>query len=339
MIGVQTARRMRVTAATLAAAVLLAGTASAQPGTPSVTVNADMSVTLSYTPASAIPASGAWVAAMFNGAPVPGSPFFIGSATTVRSGPLPFGNYSLQVYWDAVNVSGIASFAVPGVVGTPFMRGVSVDKDTVIMVWDPPPGGVQYYEIEGTVVGTGQVVTVNVGAVTGLPLFNVLPNTYMVRVRGVNVNGAGPWSNSQTFRVGMDTPMGGLQVSLSWNTISDMDLHLIEPNGTHVYHRNMVGASARLDFDDRDGFGPENITVPEDFKQSGVYRIYIVHNAGDVETTSTVAITTSSKVTGAAKTLIINRRTRFAQPGTAVLVAAVNLQTGEIVEMQGTTPQ
>lgn len=338
MSGVLTTRRASVAAMVVAASVAFAAAATAQPGTPSVTVNADTSITLAYSSATPVPSSGAWVVATFNGATIPGSPFYIGTATTVRSGPLPFGTYTVQVFWDAVTASGITTFAIPGAVGTPFMRGVAVDKDTVMLAWDPASGGVQYYEIEASVAGTGQVVTFNVGNVTGLTARNVAPDTYTVRVRAVNVNGASAYSNAQTFRVGADTTPGDLQVSLTWNSGSDMDLHMIEPDGTHVYHRNLVGRSARLDFDDRDGFGPENVVVPPAFVTPGVYRIYVVHSAGVVETTSTIAITTGSS-TPSPKTVLINRRTRGPAPGTAVLVAAINILTGEIVEMQGTAPQ
>lgn len=338
MIGVQTPRRVLVAATVVAVTVAFAGRASAQPGTPSVTVNSDMSITLSYSSPTPVPPTGAWVAATFNGAPIPGSPFYIGAATAVRSGPLPFGTYSVQVLWDAVTASGVTTFALPGNVGTPFMRGVAVDKDTVMLAWDPASGGVQYYEIEATVVGTGQVVTVNVGNVTGLTARNVVPDTYSVRVRAVNANGPGAFSNAQAFRVGVDTTPGDLQVSLTWNSGSDMDLHVIEPDGTHVFHGNLVGRSARLDFDDRDGFGPENIVVPPAFVMPGIYRIYVVHNGGAAETTSTIAITTGS-LTPTPKTVLINRRTRVPNSGNAVLVAAINIRTGEIVELQGTTPQ
>lgn len=54
---------------------------------------------------------------------------------------------------------------------------------------------------------------------------------------------------------------GTLQISLSWSTDgTDVDLHVREPGGQTIYFARPSSASGgRLDRDDRDGFGPENI--------------------------------------------------------------------------------
>lgn len=53
---------------------------------------------------------------------------------------------------------------------------------------------------------------------------------------------------------------GSLQISLSWNTPTDQDLHVIDPFGELIYFSNPSSISGgQLDRDDVDGFGPENI--------------------------------------------------------------------------------
>ena len=64
----------------------------------------------------------------------------------------------------------------------------------------------------------------------------------------------------------------------------------------------------------------------------------MVHNSQDLETTSTIAITLGA-YSGNPSTSIFTRRTRRAAADTAVLVATINVLTGEIVEMLGTAPE
>jgi hypothetical protein len=69
---------------------------------------------------------------------------------------------------------------------------------------------------------------------------------------------------------------GALRVVLTWNeNPRDLDLHLITPEGQQVYfsQKEPSGAGAKLDVDDRNGYGPETITITT--MQSGTYRIYV----------------------------------------------------------------
>jgi hypothetical protein len=69
-------------------------------------------------------------------------------------------------------------------------------------------------------------------------------------------------SSSLTFQLQWDQPT------------SDVDLHVSEPNGTHVYFNNMVGDYGELDVDDRTGFGPEHYTAPE-VSVGEIYTAYV----------------------------------------------------------------
>jgi hypothetical protein len=80
---------------------------------------------------------------------------------------------------------------------------------------------------------------------------------------------------------GMCVGEGNLRVSLTWSRPGDMDLHVLTPNGSHIYYSNK-GPDAttqfgQLDADDLTGTGPENIfwdvgVVPP----SGTYNICVV---------------------------------------------------------------
>ncbi len=62
-----------------------------------------------------------------------------------------------------------------------------------------------------------------------------------------------------------DIPGTALRVTISWDTDgTDVDLWVTDPNGDKCYYMTDYTASGlELDFDDTDGYGPENITTAE----------------------------------------------------------------------------
>ncbi len=50
---------------------------------------------------------------------------------------------------------------------------------------------------------------------------------------------------------------------LTWDIkYADIDLHVLEPSGRHVYYRSKGGDyTPFLDYDDVDGFGPEHYFI------------------------------------------------------------------------------
>ena len=225
--------------------LLIAAVASnvmAQPGPPWVVFNPDSSVVVNYTPVTPVPPGGAFLAATYNGGPIPGSPFFIGQATAVASPPLAPGNYTVQVIYADGSVSPVFNFGL-GFPSAPTIRVASADLDTAVLFWDPPAvGPISYYQVEATVLRTGQVVLIPVGRDPGATFRHVPPGLFRVRVRAVNQFGVGPFSApSPDIVVGTVSGGGDLQVSLTWNTTVDMDLHLVEPDNTHVYWGRPIG--------------------------------------------------------------------------------------------------
>lgn len=68
---------------------------------------------------------------------------------------------------------------------------------------------------------------------------------------------------------------GALQISLSWNTPTDQDLYVTDPNGEIIYFSSPSSSTGgALDRDDTDGFGPENIFW-EDDAPDGTYSVRV----------------------------------------------------------------
>jgi len=69
-----------------------------------------------------------------------------------------------------------------------------------------------------------------------------------------------------------------LRIVLDWGQRpADLDLHFVKEGGYHVSYRDMhksADGSVTLDRDDRDGFGPETITIMETDLRA-VYQVYV----------------------------------------------------------------
>lgn len=85
---------------------------------------------------------------------------------------------------------------------------------------------------------------------------------------------------------------GALQISLSWGTATDQDLHVIDPFGEEIYFADETSSSGGfLDRDDTNGFGPENVywqNAPD-----GKY-IVEVHDYDNTSTPNPFVITVTS---------------------------------------------
>ena len=73
---------------------------------------------------------------------------------------------------------------------------------------------------------------------------------------------------------------GAVQVSLSWNTSSDQDLYVTDPNGEIISYTNTSSSSGgQLDRDDTNGYGPENIYWLDD-APDGTYNVKVNDYSG-----------------------------------------------------------
>jgi hypothetical protein len=91
---------------------------------------------------------------------------------------------------------------------------------------------------------------------------------------------------------------GDVQVSVTWDTPTDVDLHVVDPSGEEIYYGNDVSASGgRLDLDsnrgcDLDNKNAENITWPSGQAPTGQYIVRVDYwSACDVTQTTTFTVT------------------------------------------------
>jgi hypothetical protein len=141
---------------------------------------------------------------------------------------------------------------------------------------------------------------------------------------------------------------GDLQITLNWNTgiplgasgaRVDIDLHVIEPDGTEVYFANRQGPTATLDFDNVYGFGPENIFVPHGNTTNGNYRVYVRYYPGSnifVSTTCTIEVRI---FVGSAQEQLITFSRILSTSNERQLVAQIAFPGGVITELTGTPRQ
>jgi uncharacterized protein YfaP (DUF2135 family) len=116
-------------------------------------------------------------------------------------------------------------------------------------------------------------------------------------------------------------PQAKLRVVLSWDSDgTDLDLHVVSPDGQHVFYGNRaVGNGGALDVDVTTGYGPEIYANPSPPK--GVYHVYVnYYGAGEGRqdvTTAQVAIVTQEG-TGSEKREIVHVPMR--KPGELTLI-------------------
>ena len=299
------------------------------PGAPQVTVQLDNSVVITYA-APSIPPATTSIVATFNGAPL--GTFPIGSATTVASGtPLAAGAYTVQVVWGPTIASAVTSFTVPTVpAGAITLNPPVVTGNTVALSWTSVAGATGY-ELHFVIHGTSQTNILAVGNQTSITGSNVPPGNYLVRVRARTTTGVGPLSNQVLVSVGTTFRVRDMEVTLTWNTLSDLDLHVIEPDGTHVFWNAPRGKTAVLDTDNTSGFGPETISVGQNAAATGVYEVLIGHYRGLAPSNASIAITLNVG-TPNAKTEVFTRKTSEPDASALFGVALVDIKSGVISE-------
>jgi hypothetical protein len=114
-------------------------------------------------------------------------------------------------------------------------------------------------------------------------------------------------SNINTALNGLVTPptqaaSGFFTSTLTWNGSGDIDLHVYEPNGGHVFYSNKQGAAGYLDVDNIVANGPEHYYASCDVTklQEGTYTVAVANYSAASGKTATVQIATAQGVLGTA---------------------------------------
>jgi len=84
---------------------------------------------------------------------------------------------------------------------------------------------------------------------------------------------------------------GPITVTLTWGAQPDVDLHVYEPDGSHVYYASPWGSSGYLDYDDVSSWGPEHYYVVDCASlAAGTYQVGVNYYRGDAPETAYVQI-------------------------------------------------
>jgi len=267
-------------------------------------------------------------------------------------GTLPNGVYFARVR--ARNSAGTGpfsnevSFAIGATArpGPPTSLVGSVLGGAVNFAWQAPTtgGAPTGYRIEaGSATGLSNLAILDIGNVTSFST-PAPTGVYFVRVRAFNAMGFSDPSNEVVVLPSQNTCTGDFSATLTWNTGSasgtptrvDMDLHVREPDGIHVYYGSPTGHTARLDRDNTLGFGPENICTNTGVAEAGTYSVYVVAYSGN-QWPTTATITVRSHVgTPGERYQTFTRVFNGSDSSLAQNVATVSFPSGAITEAGGT---
>jgi hypothetical protein len=128
-----------------------------------------------------------------------------------------------------------------------------------------------YYELTGLTSATAQSIL--------LTLAQSPPSSFSFLVAGGDGSVVGPSTSVPVTLTSVGT--GDVQVNVSWDVDSDVDLHVVDPSGEEVYYASRTSASGgQLDLDSNAGCSldhkrAENITWPVGKAPSGMYRVLV----------------------------------------------------------------
>jgi hypothetical protein len=231
----------------------------------------------------------------------------------------------------------------PGPPGAPRNLDFTVLGGNVALRWNPPnTGGTPTgYRVEvGSASGLTNLASYNVGNVNGF-VATAPTGVFFVRIVATNAWGAGPASNEVVIVSTPTLGTGQFSATLSWDTVTDVDLHVIEPSGYHIYYREQKrrGPTALLDADNTVAYGPENVFTDRP-AAAGVYDVFVVPYAGEASRFPTTArITVRTNVGTPDEVYRVFTRT-FTGANTTVgqNVATVTFPGGIITEVTGERP-
>lgn len=183
----------------------------------------------------------------------------------------------------------------PGHADAPYTQEVNYPASRPGLVADVPGAA----QIRGRVARAGKGPATLVVNGNAMPLevdeegrygraYSFATGSNSVEVRG----GDGSTRRVQFYQTAAGQAQARLRVVLSWDTDgTDLDLHLITPDGEHAWYGNRVVKGGAIDVDVTTGYGPEIFASPAPLK--GPYQIYVNYfggGAGQALTTARIAV-------------------------------------------------
>lgn len=133
---------------------------------------------------------------------------------------------------------------------------------------------------------------------------------------------------------------GIITATLTWGAQPDVDLHIFEPNGSHVYYGQLQGVSGYLDLDDTTSYGPEHYFVSCSSLEAGTYSVGVNYFRGSLPETAQIQIKAGLSVRTFTRNLPTMRGPEW--DGSPVSVANItvtgNQQNGFSFDIQETIP-
>lgn len=131
----------------------------------------------------------------------------------------------------------------------------------------------------------------------------IVPGENGIAVLAAGANPYDEWAGYGTLFIEGAIKAADMVVSLKWDRAqSDIDLHVTDPLGNHVYYINMnAPTGANLDVDNTSGYGPEHYTISSeegDEMPFGNYKVqvhYYADHDGDYSTDQVVPYTVTIK--------------------------------------------
>jgi hypothetical protein len=138
----------------------------------------------------------------------------------------------------------------------------------------------------------------------GAGLWHGFVETYLANAVGIaSIRGA-VFEAAGALHYPTTNASGPITVTLNWGEEADVDLHVFEPQGSHVFYQNKNGLSGFLDTDNIEGFGPEHYFVKScDTLQEGTYRIGANYFAGEGAESATIFVKAGTKTLSVSKVL------------------------------------
>jgi hypothetical protein len=205
-----------------------------------------------------------------------GGDYFEIENATFRSGSMPSSTSGESLSYVSMNTSALAG-------GMNFITIRSTEKYDKFYIGADDVNGYYEYDTEDAEYQNGVYVYT-------IPLeYSVdYSDDMTLKIVGDNTNGGATKKYTQTVKY-VESQYGALNVNLTFENAKDLDLHVLTPSGKHLYYGNEGGyyetETGReiffgLDHDSNagcriDNLNNENIVIPYEFIESGVYKVYV----------------------------------------------------------------